>query len=202
MADAVKNVPLYRTHEFTSADGTVYTWDERQETAMTLSPDELEALRDLISSLKDEIILNDKSGNGIPMGVPVPLSEEKLNVILDLILHVIKFKDALKIRITEHAAERLEQDMLNGPGHPDFRGWLSEEDIEHCVCTIHKVDSARLTVDKRTVDSEIKRFNSPLALEVRGKRTDGTEGTLALALIEDTQIRIITLLKTKSDSSA
>lgn len=187
--DAVRN-PKYITHRFTSGDGTEITWDERQETVFTLGSDELSLFRDDISRMPDDAILNDVSGNGLPMGVKIPISQERLDVFLEFILTLIKFREQLSVTTTKHADDRLEEDRLNGEGHPDFRGWLSEDDIEHCVHSIHRIDSARLTIDKSK-----KRFNSPLALEIRGKRTDGAEGTLAIAFVEETQIKIITILR-------
>ncbi|PWK16493.1 hypothetical protein [Tumebacillus permanentifrigoris] len=180
-----------KQHSFVSADSTIYKWFERQETAMTLEEEEIIDLRQAIENMSDEAIQNDVSGNGMKMGVPVQLSRDRLDAFLEVVLNVIKFK---KIRLTSHALDRLQDDLVNGAEHPNFRGWLSEEDVHHCVCTINRVDGVRLTVNKATINSAEVHFNQSLALEVRGQRPDGIEGTLALAIIESNRIRIITLL--------
>lgn len=190
--------PKYKAHSFESANGTIYRWNEHQEAALTLREHEITQLRESISQMPDQTILNDVSGNGVPMGVPIPISEERLSNFLEFIKVVISLREKLNIRVTEHAQERLEEDMLNGVDHPDFRGWMSGDEIHECVCNIHRVDGARLTIDKRSLTEEEKRFYSPIALEVRGKKPSGEEGTLALAFIEETQVRIITLLKSKN----
>lgn len=184
----------YRTHCFKSADGTSYFWDERQETALTLAEEDIVQLRASIEKMPDTVIQNVASGNGIPMGVPVSLTQDKLNDFLDFILNIIKFREKLNVRVTQHAADRLAEDQVLGDGHPDFRGWLSEDDIKHCVCTISHVNGARLTIDRGTLCTDQISFNSPLALEVRGTKLDGKEGTLAIAFITVNRIRIITLL--------
>lgn len=181
-------------HQFTSADNTVYYWGPRAEAAITLDQSEIEDLRRHILGLPDEVIQNQESGNGIPMGVKIPLSGETLDKFLALILTIIKFKEKLPIHISEHAMLRLTDDMVTGPGHPDFRGWLSESDVDACVKTICQVDGARLTIDRRTLASAAIFFRSELALEIRGTKPDGTQGTLALAIVGSSSIRIITLL--------
>lgn len=181
-------------HEFISADGTSYHWEKRKEAAITLEEDEINGLRSHILGLSDTVIQNQQSGNGIPMGVKIPISADRLDDFLNLIIGIIKFKDKFSVQILPHAADRLAQDIINGSSHPDFRGWLSETDVHECVLTISQVNGARLTIDRRTLhDSQIK-FNSSIALEVRGTKPDGTHGTLALAFIEERKIRIITLL--------
>lgn len=182
-------------HRFDSADGTVYVWEEKQVISeMFLETEEIEDLRNSIKLLPDHVIQNDVSGNGIKMGIQVPLSQDRLNKFLQIVLDVIKLKAQFKVELSGHAISRLEEDMLNGEGHPDFRGWLSEEDVHQCVATINQVEGARLTINKHTLkDPEIK-FNSSFALEIRGVKPNGEEGTLALAVIEANKVRIITLL--------
>ena len=167
---------------------------EGKEAAITLQEDEIDDLKSHILGLSDSVIQNQTSGNGIPMGVKIPISADRLNQFLSLILDLIKFKDKLAVQILPHAADRLAQDIINGPTHPDFRGWLSETDVHECVLTISQVNGVRLTIDRKTLNDPQIKFNSSIALEVRGTKPDGTHGTLALAFIEETKIRIITLL--------
>jgi hypothetical protein len=186
--------PGHQAHVFTSADGTRYVWYEEEEASLTLEKHEIDWLRDYITQTPDEVLQNDESGNGIPMGVKLNLSSERLQVFTDVILGVVRLRDNLRIHLTEHASTRLENDMLNGEEHEDYRGWESEEMVRHCVLSIEAVGSARLTVNKRTSTTEEIAFNSKIALEVRGTKPDGTTGTLALAIVDDQKIRIITLL--------
>jgi hypothetical protein len=186
--------PEIKAHTFMSADGSTYRWDEAEESAIPLTENEITELRDSILQLSDTSIQNETSGNGVPMGVKIPLSRERLDQFLEVILHIIKFKEKLAVKISTHAADRLEEDMLNGTGHPDFRGWLSEGDIHHCVCNINQIDGARLTINRSTIKESLIRFHSPIALEVVGQRPDGKQGTLAIAFIETHKIRIITIL--------
>ena len=183
----------YRNHVFYSNDGNVYTWREKQQSELTLEESDIEALRASILSKSDKTIQNSVSGNGIPMGVKIPLSQEKLDNFLNIILNIISIKEPV-IEISDHANDRMIEDILNGENHPDFRGWISNEDINQCVCSINQVTGARLTIDKRTLnDPEIK-FNTSIALQVIGTKEDGQSGTLALAILEVNKIIIITLL--------
>lgn len=183
-------------HAFISADGTKYLWEERQETNtnISLTGDEIEGLRQHIKETTDEVLQNAESGNGKVMGVKIPLKEERLHFITNIIISVLKFKSELEIKLTEHATERLTEDVLNGIDHPKSRGWLSNEDVNECVFTINAVNSARLTIVKSTLSKSEVKFNPRIALEVTGKKVNGVEGILALAFVEEKKIRIITLL--------
>lgn len=183
-----------RIHKFTSAAGSPYIWEEDRESIIPLEEDEITRLRETIINMADEHIRNEVSGNGIPMGVKIPLSQDRLKEFLKIILTIVKFKEKLSVKITDHAAKRLEEDMLSGYGDPESRGWLSEDDVHHCVFTINQVDGARLTINRSTLKQPEVKFNTPIALEVMGKRPDGTQGTLALAFFERHKVRIITLL--------
>jgi len=191
--NAIVNTNLKR-HTFVSADGTKYVWEEHEEASLTLEREEIEQLREYIQETTDRVLQNDTSGNGIPMGVKIPLSVERLEIFTEVVLSVIKLKEQLKIELSGHAEQRLEEDLINGEGHEEYRGWSSEEDVEQCVLSIEAVNSARLTINKRSLRSSEITFNSKIALEVRGVKPSGEVGTLALAIIEEDKIRIITLL--------
>lgn len=188
------NSNTLKKHDFTSADGTKYVWEERQETSITLTKDEIDNLRDYIKVTSDQVLQNSISGNGQVMGVKIPLSEARLEVFTRFVLDVLLFKERLHIKLTDHATDRLTEDIINGSDHPNFRGWLSEEDVKECVLLVSAVDAGRLTINKSTLGSSEIKFNSVIALEVRGEKPSGEEGTLALAIIEERKIRIITLL--------
>lgn len=183
----------YATHRFYSKDGSVYTWKEKQQSELTLDENDIEALRASILSKTDNALQNDISGNGMPMGVKIPIAQEKLDSFLSFILNFLQMKEPT-IEISDHADDRLLDDIINGEEHIDFRGWLSNEDINQCVCSINKVTGARLTIDKRTLNDPEIRFNSSIALQVIGTKADGESGTLAIAILETNKIYIITLL--------
>ncbi len=184
----------FQVHKFESADGTTYCWEENQETELTLTLEEIEELRQDIKRLPDDVIQNEVSGNGVLMGVKIPLSTERLDGFLNSIVNFISQK--IKIRLTEHAKQRLKEDIAKGSDHLESRGWSSEEDVRHCVMSAKKVENARLTVNKNRVDDESVWFHCPISFAVTGTVPNGEERTLALAIVDTKErvIRIVTLL--------
>lgn len=120
--------------------------------------------------MSDEEILNTTSGNGVPMGIPIALSNDRLIELRDRLVAIL-MKGPF-IDFEKHVLERLVYDALLDDEHPDKRGWNNKEDVRDCVLSASRVTGVRLNVDHRHPENteRIKHLHPNLALVISGKK--------------------------------
>ncbi|MFF2531515.1 hypothetical protein ACFVS2_21645 [Brevibacillus sp. NPDC058079] len=179
---------------FKSMEGTEYKWEREQEKIIVLSDDEVKLLHFKVNLMSDEEILNRVSGNGVPMGIPIKLSDDRLNEIKAKLVTVLK-DDELFIDVENHVLDRLVWDSLLEDGHPDKRGWETQEEIEECIYNVKKVHGIRLNVNHEHPQNteSLKHLHPHLALVISGRKKDGS-GRLVLVVLNKNQISVITIL--------
>lgn len=178
---------------FVSNDSTQYIWNSSQEEIILLSETEIKILSFKVGLMSDEEILNRTSGNGVSMGIPIPLSKDRLIEIRDRLVKVLK--KGPFINFEQHVIERLVYDSLLDDRHPDKRGWDNRDEIRNCVLTASKVTGVRLNVDHNHPENneKVKHLHPNLALVIKGEKS-GSEGRLVLVILNKNTISVITIL--------
>jgi hypothetical protein len=178
---------------FVSHEGTQYIWNRIQEEVVLLSDEEVKVVSFKVGLMSDSEILNRVSGNGVSMGIPIPLSKDRLIEIRDRLVTVL-MKGPF-INFEQHVLERLVYDALLDEGHPDKRGWDNREDVRDCVLSAHKVTGVRLNVDHNHPENteKVKHLHPNLALVISGNKKSG-EGRLVLVILNENTISVITIL--------
>lgn len=178
---------------FISMEGTKYKWNRFQETFVNLSDEEVKLLKLKVSLMSDFEIQNRQSGNGIVMGIPIVFSKERLKAIRDKLVEVLTRGPF--INFEEHAISRIVYDSLLPDGHPDKRGWISQQEAKECVMTARRVHGVRLNVDHEHPENtdEMKHLYPHLAIAISGLKTSG-EGRLVLIILTERTISVVTVL--------
>lgn len=178
---------------FVSNDGTQYIWNRDQEEVILLSDDETKMVSLKVSLMSDEEILNRTSGNGVPMGIPITLSKDRLIEIRDNLVQILK--KGPFIDFEKHVLERLVYDALLDDDHPEKRGWNNREEVRECVLSASMVTGVRLNVDHHhTKNTEkVKHLHPNLALVISGSKDTGKR-RLVLVILNKQTISVITLL--------
>ena len=174
-------------------EGTKYKWNRGQETFVQLSDEEIKLLKLKVSLMSDFDILNRESGNGVAMGIPIALSKERLRDIRDKLVGMLKTGPFIDFE--EHAIARIVYDSLLPDGHPEKRGWISQQEAKDCVMTARWVHGVRLNVDHEHSDNtdKIKHLHPHLAIAISGQKTGG-EGRLVLVILTERTISVVTVL--------
>jgi len=184
---------MHEVEIFVSNDGTQYIWNRNQEEVVLLSDPEIKMVSIKVSLMSDEEILNRTSGNGIPMGIPIALSKNRLIEIRDRLVGILK--NGPFIDFEKHVLERLVYDALLDEGNPDKRGWNNREEVKDCVLTAQRVTGVRLNVDhhhRENTDRQ-KHLHPNLALVISGEKNSG-QGRLVLVILNENTISVVTLL--------
>ncbi|KOR87797.1 hypothetical protein [Paenibacillus solani] len=178
---------------FISKEGTRYTWDRSKETFVQLTDLEVNLMRLKVMGMNDADILNRTSGNGIPMGIPITFSKERLISLRDKLLEILKAGPF--IGFEDHALERIIEDSLLSDDDPNKRGWTSKEEAENCVMKAKKITGVRFNVDHRhPKNTETEKFLHPhLGIVITGEKTTG-EGRMVLVVLTESTISVVTVL--------
>lgn len=178
---------------FVSSEGTQYKWEKGHENMVDLSEAEVQLMKFKVSLMSDDEILNRESGNGTPMGIPVPLSKERLIGIRDKLVDILK--KGPFIDFEEHAIERIVTDSLLDDEDPQKRGWTSQVEAVNCVLSAKRVTGVRLNVDHKHPENteSVKHLHQQFAIVIEGKKESG-KGRLVLVILSENTISIITVL--------
>lgn len=85
-----RDILMREVEIFVSNDGTQYIWNRDQEEVILLNDAETKMVSLKVSLMSDEEILNRTSGNGVPMGIPITLSKDRLIEIRDNLVQILK----------------------------------------------------------------------------------------------------------------
>lgn len=178
---------------FLSMEGTRYLLDRSQETVVRLTDLEVALLKQKVSLMSDQQILNRESGNGISMGIPIAMSQERLKDIHHQLVQVLKTGPLIDLE--QHVIDRLVWDSLLPEHHPDKRGWEDEEDIKNCIYTARKIAGVRLNVNHfhRDNTEKVKHLYPHPAIVIEGSKASGN-GRLVLVIFHEQSISVITIL--------
>ncbi|XID91485.1 hypothetical protein ACF3MZ_23670 [Paenibacillaceae bacterium WGS1546] len=163
------------------------------ETFVQLIDEEIKLLKLKVSLMSDFDILNRESGNGVAMGIPIVLSKERLKDIRDKLVGILRRGPFIDFEA--HAVERIVYDSLLPDGHPEKRGWISQQEAKDCVMTANWVHGIRLNVNHEHPDNndKIKHLHPHLAIAISGQKASG-EGRLVLVILNERTISVVTVL--------
>lgn len=171
---------------FISSNNTQYIWERSREMIIQLSELEISLLKMKVKEMDDEEILNRQSGNGIPMGIPIKLSDTRLKDFFEILKRILIKRPS--IGIEPHTISRLLE-------YGSDRGWDDEEQIIKCIEGVNKVTGVRLNVNHANPNNTkaVKHLHPNLALEIRGRKRNG-QGELILVVLSEKKISVITIL--------
>lgn len=179
---------------FISKDDTQYIWDRSNEHIVQLNSFDLNVLKLKIGLMNDFEIMNQESGNGTPMGIPLPLTKEKEKEIRDKIVAIL-VKGPF-IDFEEHAIARIVEDSLLDKSDPRKRGWNSQLEATNCILSTKRVLGVRLNVDHRHPENteKIKHLHQQCAILIEGKKNEDGIGRLVMVFLNEEQITVVTVL--------
>ncbi|MEK5233472.1 hypothetical protein MHB42_17345 [Lysinibacillus sp. FSL K6-0232] len=188
-----RDILMREVEIFVSNDGTQYIWNRDQEEVILLNDAETKMVSLKVSLMSDEEILNRTSGNGVPMGIPITLSKDRLIEIRDNLVQILK--KGPFIDFEKHVLERLVYDALLDDNHPEKRGWNNSEEVRECVLSASMVTGVRLNVDHHHPENteKVKHLHPNLALVISGSKGTG-KGRLVLVILNEQTISVITIL--------
>lgn len=178
---------------FISKEGTRYFWIRNDECIVDLTKHEVSLLKIKVKELSDRQILNTDSGNGVTMGIPVYLSNERKRDIKSKLIDVLK--KGPFIGFQEHAIVRIVEDAVLDDDDPKKRGWTGQDEVKNCIMSVKRVSGFRLNIDHAYSEGtdKVKYLHTNIALELYGQKKDGI-GRVVLVLIDENTISVVTVL--------
>lgn len=182
--------------DFFSRENTKYVWvNGNKDLIIILSPFIMKFLTFRIKLMSDIDILNTVSGNGIPMGIHLPVDDETI-ISTRISLQGIVRSASTAILLDSHAVSRLAQELIiarTGIGKP--RNWQNNNDVINCVKTITSIDELRLNVNHKHTSQtqQTKYLHDPIGIKAKGTKASGN-GTLVVCVTSPTTIVVITIL--------